>query len=119
MGRPVTHWQIVTTDPDKLTKFYCDMFGWTANADNPLNYRMIDTGSDHGINGGIWPAPPQAPSFVQLHVEVEDVAADIKRAESMGAKVIIAPQTLPEGQVMAVLQDPAGVPFVMHSQPRG
>ena len=27
------------------------------------------------VGGGIWPAPPKAPSFVQLFIEVEDVAA--------------------------------------------
>lgn len=117
MGRPVTNWQIITTDPQKLSTFYCEMFGWTENANNPMGYRVIDTGSDKGINGGIWPAPPESPSFTQLHIEVDDVAAEVKRAASLGAKLILAPQTLPQGEVMAVLHDPAGVPFVMHSTP--
>jgi predicted enzyme related to lactoylglutathione lyase len=37
MGQPVIHWQIVTKNPDGLAGFYCKLFGWSVNADNPLN----------------------------------------------------------------------------------
>ncbi len=115
MGAPVTHWQIVTKQPDKLVEFYTRLFGWTMNDKNPLRYRTMQTGAGRGIDGGIWPAPAEANGFVQLHVEVDDVRARVELALGLGAKVVIPPQRLPAGDEMAVLHDPDGIPFALHS----
>jgi len=114
MGRPVMQWQMISKNPETLAKFYSSVFGWKVDADNPLNYRMVDTASGRGINGGIWPAPPEANSFVQLFIEVDDVAKYVQNAAAAGAKVIIPPQKLPGGEEMAVLHDPEGIPFGLH-----
>jgi predicted enzyme related to lactoylglutathione lyase len=111
MGQPVMHWQIVSKDPDRLGEFYSKLFGWTIQANNPLGYRMIDTVSAHGINGGMWPAPPGAHGFVQLLIAVDDVAAYVQQAASLGARVLVPPQKLPDGNEMAILQDPEGISF--------
>ncbi len=111
MGRPVVQWQILSKEPDRHARFYTDLFDWKVNADNPLGYRMVDTGSKKGIPGGIWPAPPEGHSFVQLFVEVEDVGKAVEKATGLGATVIIPPQKLPEGDEMAILLDPLGVSF--------
>jgi predicted enzyme related to lactoylglutathione lyase len=70
---------------------------------------MIDTGSDRGIGGGIWPAPQASQSFVQLFVAVDDVDEYLAKAEKRGGTVVIPKQVLPEGDEMAVLLDPEGV----------
>lgn len=111
MGQPVMHWQIVTKNPERLTEFYTKLFGWDVQTNNALGYRMIDTASERGINGGIWPSPPETPSFVQLLIEVEDVADHVRQATALGARIIVPPQKLPDGDEMAVLQDPEGIPF--------
>ena len=108
MSAPVMQWQIVTPDPDAIGKFYGDLFGWKISANNPLGYREVATGS---IHGGLWPAPPGAPSFVQLFIGVADVEASVSKALGIGAKVIVPVTVLPDGEVMAVLSDPAGVTF--------
>lgn len=113
MGDPVIHWQIVSRKPDELVQFYTKLFDWSANADNALGYRMLSTGAGRGIDGGVWPAPPNAHAFVQLHIEVSDIAASASRAVELGARVIIPTQTLPDGGMMAVFADPDGVPFVL------
>jgi predicted enzyme related to lactoylglutathione lyase len=115
MGAPVTHFQIITKDPDRLAAFYTALCGWTVDADNPLQYRRLSTHAGRGIEGGLWPAPPSAPGFVQLHIEVADVRREVERAAGLGATVLIPPQALPGGEVMAVLQDPEGIPFVLRS----
>ena len=79
MGNPVMQFQILSKAPEETAKFYCDLFDWSVNADNPLGCRQINTGSKEGIQGGIWPAPPQAPNFVQLFVAVPDLKASSKR----------------------------------------
>lgn len=108
MSAPIMQWQIVTTDPDRLGKFYGELFGWKVTTHNALGYREVASGD---IKGGFWPAPPGAPSFVQLFVGVPDVEASVEKATAMGAKVIVPVTTLPDGDVMAVVADPMGVTF--------
>jgi len=113
MGNAVTQFQILSKKPDETAAFYSKLFGWRIDAKNALGYRQIDTGSKEGINGGIWPAPPQAPDFVQLFVSVSDIKATLEQAASLGAKVLIPHTTLPEGDEMAVLHDPQGMSFAL------
>ena len=113
MGAAVTQFQILSKDPEKTAKFYSQLFHWSIDANNALGYRQIRTGSENGIQGGIWPAPPGASSFVQLFVSVDDVAAAVARAEQLGARLLIAPTVLPSGDEMAVLQDTQSLPFAV------
>jgi len=113
MANPVMRWQILAKDPGKAAEFYSKLFDWKVNADNALGYRMIDTGSDRGIHGGIWPSPPEGHSFVQLYIEVDDVAVSVEKATGMGASVIVPPQQLPDGDEMAIVLDPEGIPFAV------
>jgi len=111
MGNPVMQFQILSKAPDETARFYSTLFGWSVNADNPLGYREVSTQSEQGIKGGIWPAPPQSPNFVQLFMAVDDVKEAARSAEKLGAKTIIPPTALPDGGEMAVLHDPQGMSF--------
>lgn len=111
MNHPVVRWQIVSPQPEAVRDFYCRLFGWSSTRDNLLQAEQIDTGSERGIPGGVWPAPPQAPSFVQLFIEVDDCRACADQAGALGATVLIPPQTLPDGDTMAILRDPCGMTF--------
>lgn len=113
MANPVTQFQILSKNPDDTAEFYTRMFGWAVIADNPLGCRQIRTGSDEGIQGAIWPAPPEVASFVQLFVKVADVNSAAKKAEELGAKVLVPPTMLPESDEMAVVLDPQGMSFAI------
>jgi predicted enzyme related to lactoylglutathione lyase len=102
-------WQIVARNPARAEEFYTSLFDWSVNTDNALNYRMVSTKSERGIPGGIWPAPPEGHAMVSLFVEVDDVKAYAAKASSLGAKVLIPPQVLPDGDEMAMLLDPEGL----------
>lgn len=110
MAAPVLQWQFVSPKPDELVAFYKDLFGWTVSAKNAMGYREIETGGG-GINGGVWPAPPEAQGFVQLFIGVADVEQSIAKALALGAQVVVPATTLPDGDTMAVLRDPSGVTF--------
>ena len=118
MANPVVQFQILSKSPDETASFYSMLFGWAIDTNNPLGYRRIDTGSPDGIQGGIWPAPPQATSFVQLFIAVDDVIASVKKAEDIGARLLIPPTLLPEGDEMAVLHDPHGIAFAVWRRTR-
>jgi predicted enzyme related to lactoylglutathione lyase len=113
MSSPVVQFQILSKAPDDTARFYSGLFGWTVDVDNQLGYRQINTGSEEGIQGGIWPAPPQTQNFVQLFVAVDNVAESVRKAEGLGARVIIPATTLPDGDEMAVMLDPQGMAFAL------
>jgi uncharacterized protein len=116
MANPVMQFQILSKTPDDTAQFYSSLFGWSISANNPLGYRQINTGSSAGIQGGIWPAPPQAPTFVQLFIAVDDLKAAVQKGETLGAKLIIPPTTLPDGDELAVMLDPQGMSFGLWKQ---
>ncbi len=114
MANPVLQIQILSKTPDDTARFESSLFDWKVDAGNPMGYREINTGSKEGIQGGVWPAPPQAPNFVQLFVGVDDVKSSVRqKAERLGAKQIIPQTVLPEGDEMAVLFDPQGMSFAV------
>lgn len=116
MPNPVVSWQIISRDPAATADFYSQLFNSRVSQSNALGYREISTGAD-GIDGGVWPAPPQLDRpFVQLFVEVDDVESYVSKATSLGAKVIIPPSVLPDGDSMAVLHDPGGMAFAVRTR---
>lgn len=113
MPNPVVRWQIVSPEPDKSANFYQKLFDWTLTQANAMGYRELKTGpnSSAPVDGGVWPAPPGQPGFVQLFIDVADVDSSIEKAMKLGAKVIVPKSILPDGDTMAVLLDPTGMPF--------
>jgi uncharacterized protein len=63
--------------------------------------------------------PPQAPGTYWLYyvrvADSADAAAD--RAVRLGAKVMVPPMEVPGGDRVAVLSDPQGAVFGVHSKP--
>ena len=115
MSSPVARWQIITKNPESHAAFYRDVFGWEISADNAMNYRQATSGRDEGPHRGFLPAPPRAANSVQLMIEVEDVKTYVARATEHGAEVVLPPQHLPEGEVMAILCDIEGLAFGVFS----
>lgn len=113
----VVKWQIVSPQAEASAGFYAALFGWKIDQTSAFGFRELKSGSDRGIDGGVWPAPPQAQSFVQLFIEVPDVDASINAALTLGAVVVVPKALLPGGDVMAVLRDPTGVTFGLCALP--
>lgn len=119
MGRPIVQWQILAKSPENLAAFYEKLFDWNSNTDNALGYRTVNTNSENGIGGGFWQNPPDGNSMVTLYVGVENVQEYADKAVELGGKIIIPPQMLPDGDEMAVILDPEGIPvgLIKHSKP--
>ena len=111
MADPVVRWQIIAKEPEAVTRFYGSLFDWKVDKSNALGYREVKSSNGHGIDGGVWPSPPDGQNMVQLFVEVDDVERTVTKATSLGAKVIVPRTALPDGDVMAILLDPAGLSF--------
>jgi predicted enzyme related to lactoylglutathione lyase len=113
MGNPVVRWQIVSPQPETVASFHSRLFGWSVRKENALGYRELSSGNSKGIDGGVWPAPPEATGFVQLYVAVPDVDACVAEAVKLRATIIVPKSMLPDGDSMAVLRDPTGIPVAI------
>jgi predicted enzyme related to lactoylglutathione lyase len=132
----IVHFEIPADDPERAAKFYRELFGWqikkwegsTDDREN-FEYWMVQTvptdaqgmPARPGVNGGLMRRmfPGQGPVN---YINVEDVDQFVKKAEELGAKIMMAKHpvqgmgwfaqfTDPEGNVCAIWQtDPnAGV----------
>jgi len=102
MPNPVVHFEVLGKDGKRSQEFYTNLFGWHVDADNPMDYGMVDT-HDEGINGGI--AASDGPPKVTFYVQVDDINAYLKKAESLGAKTTMPRTEIPNAVTMAQFSD--------------
>lgn len=110
MGAPVVHWEINSHNAGRLQEFYSSLFDWKINADNPMQYGLVDTRSDRGAQGGIGQNDPNmpAPPAVTFYVEVFDLQATLDRAVTLGGMVVMPPTEIPGMVTLAMFTDPDG-----------
>jgi predicted enzyme related to lactoylglutathione lyase len=106
MADKVVHFEVTGNDGGKLQKFYGDLFGWKVNADNPMNYGIVDA-EDAGIGGGIGSAP-DGTSHLTFYVGVDDLQAYLDKAESLGGKTVMPVTEIPNMVTFALIADPEG-----------
>ncbi|MFP5225814.1 MAG: VOC family protein [Actinomycetota bacterium] len=110
MKHPVVHFEIHAKDRKAATEFYRSLFGWHIQPMEEMDYGMVDTHAGSGFNGGITTAEGDQ-AFATVYIETPDIEATLKKAESLGAKVLVPITEIPDVVTIAFLQDPAGNPF--------
>jgi uncharacterized protein len=112
MGNPVVWFEVMGKDGPKLRSFYGDLFGWTYEEVEGMDYGMVQGGDgDAGmpsIQGGVGTAPEGAPSYQTFYVAVDDVGAALEKAESLGGSKAMGPMDLPMGGTIGLFTDPDG-----------
>lgn len=106
MPNPVVHWEITAQDGKKAQEFYAKLFNWNVNANNPMNYGLVDTHTKKGINGGIQQTPKGTPPMVTIYIEVDDLQAYLSKAQKLGGKTVVPPTVIPNMVTFAVFADP-------------
>ena len=107
MPHPVVHAEIRSQDPDATRKFFADLFGWKVASEGAFpGYTFIDTGVEGGTYVAISPRQ-SAEDEVLFFVAVDDVAATLKKAESLGGTIVQPVQTVP-GTSFGVFTDAQG-----------
>jgi uncharacterized protein len=106
MAHAVLHFEIVGPDGAALQKYYADLFGWEIDANNPMNYGMVQP-TPPGIGGGVGPSPDGS-ALVTFYVETDDLQASLKKAEALGGKTVQEPMDIPGGPSVAMFADPQG-----------
>ena len=115
MGQPVVHFEVVGPDGEKLRNYYKEMFGWEADANNPMNYGLVSEGGQHDlrgrrIGGGLGQGPEGYGGHVTFYVEVPDVEASLAQAESLGGSRVMGPETIMEDVTLGLVQRPRRQP---------
>jgi predicted enzyme related to lactoylglutathione lyase len=115
MGQPVVHFEIIGKDGAALQTFYSGLFDWSVDTNNPIGYGVVaregNLNADGiGIGGGIMGAIPgeEYAGHVTFYVEVPDVEAALAKAESLGGKRLMGPETVPGGPTIGQFTDPEG-----------
>ncbi|MFN2479398.1 MAG: VOC family protein [Pseudonocardiaceae bacterium] len=113
MGQPVVHFEVIGTDGAALRSFYSDLFGWKIDADNPMNYGIVQregsaSGEGTGIGGGIGVGPEGYPGHVTFYVGVPDVEAALAKAEGLGGSRVMGPEKVMEEIEIGLFNDPEG-----------
>lgn len=113
MGQPVVHFEIIGKDAGKLQSYYSDLFGWDIDADNPMNYGIVqrdgNTNADGaGIGGGVGKGPEGYEGHVTFYIEVPDVEGALAKAESLGGSRSMGPEKVANGVEIGLFNDPEG-----------
>jgi predicted enzyme related to lactoylglutathione lyase len=119
MEHGVVHFDIPATDPEKLTKFYTDLFGWQIMK-FPMQggdyYLAMTVETDPAtqlpktpgaINGGFY-TRQSADDRPMNHVNVENVDEYVAKATGLGATVIVPKMAIPTIGWNAIILDPDG-----------
>ena len=110
MKNPVVHFEIQSQDPAALRSFYAELFDWTVQHHEAIDYGVVTTkGTDDpaGINGGIT-GTHGGPNCVTFYVQVDDIEERLQKAVELGATVIMPVTTIPKTVTFALFADPQG-----------
>jgi predicted enzyme related to lactoylglutathione lyase len=113
MGQPVVHFEVIGKDPEKIQRYYSELFGWEINSDNPANYGIVaregNTNPDGvGIGGGVGGGPEGYDGHATFYVEVPDVEVALAKAESLGGSRMMGPQKVMDAIEIGLFNDPEG-----------
>jgi uncharacterized protein len=113
MGQPVVHFEVIGKDGAALRSFYTDLFGWKIDADNPMNYGMVQrdgnvSADGVGIGGGVGQGPDGYAGHVTFYIEVPDVEAALAKAESLGGTRVMGPEKIMDTVELGQFTDPEG-----------
>jgi predicted enzyme related to lactoylglutathione lyase len=113
MGQPVVHFEVIGKDSDKLRAYYGELFGWEFDANNPMQYGVVqregNTNAEGvGIGGGVGQGPDGYAGHVTFYVEVPDVEAALAKAESLGGTRMMGPDKVMDTIEIGLFNDPEG-----------
>jgi uncharacterized protein len=113
MNHTIVHFEIPADDPNKLSEFYNELFGWKIEQVPDMDYWMITTAPDgEGVNGGMMTrqAPQQQ---IMNYVWVESVDDFSDKVVSLGGKILVPKKEVGDMGWFAVCQDPQGNVFAL------
>jgi len=122
LDHTVVHFEIPANNPEKLSEFYKNLFGWKIEkmSMGDMDYWMIETRAGTaqnmekaqttaGTNGGMMKKMDAGQRPVN-YVMVESVDDFSKKIQSLGGKIVVPKTPIPNMGAFAVGLDPEGNP---------
>ena len=109
MGQPVVHLELWSQDPAKVSEFYEKVFDWNVKHMPEMDYHLVQTGGEGGIDGGIM--KPQAgplPGNMAFYINVDDLDVYGKKVVEAGGKVVVDKMEVPGVGSFTLFEDPDG-----------
>ena len=114
--------ELVTNDTDAAGKFYGDLFGWQTQSfkpegapENAPPYILFNMEDEETSVGGMMASPkPGIPPHWVPYVVVDSTDESLKKAESLGATVLMPATDIGGVGRIAVFKDPQGAVFGIH-----
>jgi hypothetical protein len=106
----IVHFEIPASEPEALTRFYADLFGWkfTKAPIQGVEYWLCDTGPDGpGINGAVMERKNALHPWMN-YVDVASVDAALETATRLGATIALPKMPVPGLGALAAIFDPQG-----------
>jgi predicted enzyme related to lactoylglutathione lyase len=121
MDHTIVHFEIPADQPERAMKFYRELFGWEFKPmGGPMDYSLVETVPTNadgrparpGLNGGLMRRmmPGQAPVN---YIAVENVDQFARKAERLGASVVVPKTPVPTMGWFAQLKDTEGNIFAI------
>ncbi len=105
MPNPIVYFEVLGKDKPVLEGFYTALFDWQLTP-AMANYSTVSPGS--GINGGIGTSMDGGAGQATFYVEVADIPETLSIVDGRGGKVIMGPEQVPNGPLIALISDPEG-----------
>lgn len=105
----IVHFEIPANQPEALTKFYTELFGWTfqkAPMAGP-EYWLCNTGTGPGINGAVMQRQHAKQPWMN-YVDVASIETALAKATKLGAEIVMPKTAVPGVGAFAVIKDPQG-----------
>ena len=108
MANPVTWFEIIGSDSERLQKFYREVFNWKLAAPVAAmgNYSLLE-GFQPGIGGGVGGSANDQ-SRVTVYIEADDPQKYLDKAVAKGARMLMPVTTVTPTTTIAMFSDPAG-----------
>jgi predicted enzyme related to lactoylglutathione lyase len=106
MGNPIVFFEVTCRDAAPLAAFYSSVFGWTVTPHSSGEYQTVTTGE--GIDGMITQLPDDMRATLTVFVATDDLDTMLASVAKNGGVLLFPPMDLPNGERIAMINDPAG-----------
>ncbi len=119
----IAHFEIPAKDPERLRKFYTEVFGWKFknSAAQNMQYWTISTGTRHipGVSGGMYKRGSEKQTPVN-YISTPDLDESMAEVERAGGHITVGKKEISGHGFTAVGKDPEGNPIgLFESMDRG
>jgi len=112
--RNVVHIEIPTRNGKESSEFYQKLFGWHTEEFPEMNYTTWD--AHEGPGGGFSPISQGTKAGeILIHINSDDIEADLKKAKSLGATITREKSEIPNIGWWGVFKDPSGNEIALYT----